>query len=612
MTTAVRQDIRNFAIIAHIDHGKTTLVDAMLGQAGVFRDNEVIPERVMDSNDQERERGITILAKNTAISYQGIKFNVLDTPGHADFGGEVERVLSLADAVVLLVDAAEGPLPQTRFVLKKAFERHLRPIVVINKIDRKDARAEEVLDEIYDLFIDLGADEDGLDFPVLYAIAREGIAKRDLNDNSKNLQPLFETIVARVPPPRDRREEPMAILIANTEYDDYVGQIAIGRIETGVINLNQPIQIIGADGKRTNAKVMRLYTFEGLKRKEVKEAVSGDIVAIAGLESAEIGDTIVGADTTAPLPRISVDPPTLRMTFMVNNSPFAGKEGKFVTSRQVRERLMKAGKQNVAIRINDGATPDQFEVNGRGELQLAVLVETMRREGYELQLSKPEVLTRVGPSGALEEPMEKVFVDVPDQHIGVVTEKLAGRKGQMLEMDNPGTGRVRLTFRIPSRGLIGFRSEFLTDTRGLGVLNALFDGWGPHLGGVARRPNGALVSDRIGKTTPYALFNLQPRGDLFVTSGTEVYEGMIVGEHNRDNDLLVNVCREKKLTNIRAAGKDENVILSPPRQMSLEKSIEFIDDDELVEVTPKTIRLRKKILGASFRPKRTVREDEDE
>ncbi len=612
MTTAVRKDIRNFAIIAHIDHGKTTLVDAMLGQAGVFRDNEVIPDRVMDSNDQERERGITILAKNTAITYQGIKFNVLDTPGHADFGGEVERVLSLADAVVLLVDAAEGPLPQTRFVLKKAFEKHLRPIVVINKIDRKDARAAEVLDEIYDLFIDLGADEDGLDFPVLYAIAREGIAKRDLNDPSKNLQPLFETIVARVPPPRDRAEDPLQILIANTEYDDYVGQVAIGRIEAGVISVNQPIQLLSASGTRVSSKVMRLYTFEGLKRKEVKSASSGDIIAIAGLDAAEIGDTLVGADTTPPLPRIAVDPPTLRMTFMVNNSPFAGKEGKYVTSRQVRERLQKAAKQNVAIRISDGATPDQFEVAGRGELQLAVLVETMRREGYELQLSKPEVLTRVNERGETEEPMERILVDIPEEYIGVVTEKLAGRKGQMLEMDNPGTGRVRLTFRIPSRGLIGFRSEFLTDTRGLGVLNALFDGWGPHQAGVARRPNGAMVSDRIGKTTPYALFNLLSRGEFFVRPGTEVYEGMIVGEHNRDNDLLINCCREKKLTNIRAAGKDENVILPPPRNLSLERSIEFIDEDELVEVTPKTIRIRKKILGASLRPKRTVREDEEE
>jgi GTP-binding protein len=600
-----REDLRNFAIIAHIDHGKTTLVDSMLGQAGVFRNNEAIPERVMDSNDQERERGITILAKNTAINYQGNKMNILDTPGHADFGGEVERVLSLADAVVLLVDAAEGPLPQTRFVLKKAFERHLSPIVVINKIDRKDARAAEVLDEIYDLFIDLGADEDALGFPVLYAIARDGIAKRALDEPSQNLKCLFDTIVEHVPQPFDRSEEPLQILIANTEYDDYVGQIAIGRVAAGSIALNQPIWVLGKDGKRTQGKVMRLYTFEGLKRKETDRVSSGDIIAIAGLEGADIGDSIVGDAETPALPRIAVDPPTLKMTFSVNNSPFAGKEGKFVTSRQIRERLNKAGKQNVALRIADGVT------SGRGELQLAVLVESMRREGYELQLSKPDVVTRKNDDGDLEEPMERVQVDVPEAYIGAVTEKLANRKGLMLEMDNPGHGRVRLVFRIPSRGLIGFRSEFLTDTRGLGVINSLFDGWAPYLGPIPKRPNGGMVSDRVGKTTPYALFNLEPRGVLFVGPQTEVYEGMIVGEHNRENDLDVNVCREKKLTNIRAAGKDENVILSPPRQLTLEKSIEFIDDDELVEVTPKTIRLRKKILASNLRPKRVSRDDDE-
>jgi GTP-binding protein len=610
MTQKIRNDVRNFAIIAHIDHGKTTLVDAMLGQAGVFRNNEVVPDRVLDSNDQERERGITILAKNTAITYGDVKLNILDTPGHADFGGEVERVLALADAAVLLVDAAEGPLPQTRFVLRKAFEAKLRPIVVINKIDRKDARPAEVLDEIYDLFIDLGADEDALDFPVLYAIAREGIAKRRLDDSSKNLVPLFETIIASVPPPPDRSEEPLAVLIANTEYDDYVGQVAIGRVVTGRIGSNQPLFVIGANGKRTTGKSMRLYLFEGLKRREVNEARSGDIIAIAGLET-DIGDTVSSDPETPALPRIAVDPPTLRMSFIVNNSPFAGKEGKYVTSRQVRERLMKAAKQNVALRITDGATPDVFEVAGRGELQLAVLIETMRREGYELQISKPEVVTRKGDHG-LEEPVERVTIDVPDEHIGTVTEKLASRRGIMLEMHNPGSGRVRLEFRIPSRGLIGFRSEFLTDTRGTGVMNTLFDGWAPWAGLVGRRATGAMVSDRIGKTTPYALFNLEPRGRLFVKPGTDVYEGMIVGEHNRENDLDVNVCREKKLTNIRAAGKDENVILSPPRQMSLEQSIEWIDEDELIEVTPKTIRLRKKILAGNMRPKRTLREDEEE
>ena len=611
--TQQRNDIRNFAIIAHIDHGKTTLVDAMLGQAGIFRTNEAVPDRVMDSNDQERERGITILAKNTAINYQGIKLNILDTPGHADFGGEVERVLSMADAVVLLVDAAEGPLPQTRFVLRKAFEKHLKPIVVINKIDRKDARPKEVLDEVYDLFIDLGADEDMLGFPVLYAIAREGIAKLALEDEGKNLGPLFETIVKHVPPPRDRTDEPLQILISNTEYDDYVGQVAIGRAVAGKVNQNQPVFVLGADGKATAARVMRLYTFDGLKRKEIASSNSGDIVAVAGVEGVEIGDTIVGDVTTPPVPRIVVDPPTLRMTFMVNNSPFAGKEGKYVTSRQIRERLTKAGKQNVALKISDGSTPDQFEVAGRGELQLAVLVETMRREGYELQLSRPDVVTRVAPSGnGLEEPMEHVTIDVPEEHIGIVTNKMSDRRGHMVTMHNPGSGRVRLEYRIPSRGLIGFRSEFLTDTRGTGVLNTLFDGWAPHLGPIPKRPNGGLVSDRMGRTTPYAIYNLQPRGIMFIGANTDVYEGMLVGVNNRDNDLDVNICREKKLTNIRAAGKDENIILSPPKVMSLEQSIEFIDEDELVEVTPKSIRLRKKILSGGQRPKRVVKEDDDE
>ncbi|MCC7387027.1 MAG: translational GTPase TypA [Deltaproteobacteria bacterium] len=607
----LRTDLRNFAIIAHIDHGKTTLVDAMLSQSGVFRTNEAIPERVMDSNDQERERGITILAKNTAVTYQGVKLNILDTPGHADFGGEVERVLSLADAAILLVDAAEGPLPQTRFVLRKAFESHLKPIVVINKIDRKDARPAEVLDEIYDLFIDLGADEDALGFPVLYTIARDGVAKARLEDSSTTLRPLFEAILAHVPPPPDRRDEPLQVLVANTEYDDYVGQIAIGRIVGGSIRAGQVVQIIGAEGRRSTGKVMRLYDFDGLKRREIPIAHSGDIVGVAGLELADIGDTIAADDITPPLPRISVDPPTLKMTFLVNNSPFAGKEGKYITSRQIRERLVKAAKQNVAIRIRDGATPDQFEVAGRGELQLAVLVETMRREGYELGLSKPEVVTRDSPNG-LEEPMEHISVDIPDEYIGVVTEKLSERRGQMLEMHNPGHGRVRLEYRIPSRGLIGLRSEFLTDTRGTGVLNTLFDGWAPYLGPIPRRSSGAIISDRVGKTTPYALFNLEPRGRLFVKANTEVYEGMIVGEHNRESDLEVNICREKKLTNIRAAGKDENVILTPPRQMSLEQVIEFIDEDELVEVTPKSLRLRKKILAGNMRPKRTVLPEEDE
>lgn len=607
-----REDLRNFAIIAHIDHGKTTLVDAMLGQAGIFRDNQVIPERVMDSDDQERERGITILAKNTAITYQGVKLNILDTPGHADFGGEVERVLTLADGVLLLVDAAEGPLPQTRFVLKKALEQNLKPIVVINKIDRKDARPEEVLDEVYDLFIDLSdGNEDILSFPVVYAIAREGIAKRSLTDSSPNLQPLFETILEHVPQPEDRKDEPLRILVANTEFDDYVGRIAIGRIVGGEVSQNQTLYILPENGEPKACKVMRLYCFEGLKRKEIERASSGDIIAIAGPEEVEIGDTLVADPLVSALPRIQVDPPTLRMNFIVNDSPFSGKEGKYVTSRQLRDRLKKAAKQNVSIRIRDGVTPDQFEVSGRGELQLSVLVENMRREGYELQLSKPEVVTQM-VDGELMEPMELLTIDVPEQFIGVVTEKMAPRQGRMLKMETIGSGRVRMEFRIPSRGLIGFRSQFLTDTRGTGVLNSIVEGWAPYAGPVARRATGGLVSDRLGTTTPYALFNLQPRGVLFIGPNTEVYEGMLVGEHARENDLDVNVCREKKLTNIRAAGKDENVILTPAKKMSLEQTIEFIDEDELIEVTPKSIRLRKKILRSALRPKRTATIEEED
>jgi GTP-binding protein len=609
--SARRADLRNFAIIAHIDHGKTTLVDSMLSQAGIFRENEARVDRVMDSNDQERERGITILAKNTAISYRGVKMNILDTPGHADFGGEVERVLTLADGVILLVDAAEGPLPQTRFVLSKALAGGLKPIVVLNKIDRPDARPKEVLDEVYDLFIDLGADEAVLDFPVIYAIGRQGIASRTAESLGTNLEPLFETILEAIPPPPDRREEPLQVLIANTEWDEYVGRIAIGRVAAGRIRKSQPMWVIGKDGTPKQARAMRLYAFEGLRRKEVDEVGAGDIMAIAGLDDADIGDTIVGAQDTPALPRIEVDPPTLRMMFMINNSPFAGKEGKFITSRQIRDRLGKAAKINVAIRVSDGETPDVFEVAGRGELQLAVLVEEMRREGYELQLSKPEVVTKE-IDGQLSEPMEQVAIDVPDGYIGIVTEKLSGRKGAMLKMDHLGSGRVRLLYRIPSRGLIGFRSEFLTDTRGTGLMNSLFDGWAPYAGQVARRPNGAMVSDRQGATTPYAIFGLQPRGKMFIGPGTEVYEGMIVGEHARENDLDVNICREKKLTNIRAAGKDENVIISTPRRITLEYAIEWIDEDELVEVTPVAIRLRKKQLKASFRPKRTQREDEEE
>ena len=605
-----RENIRNFAIVAHIDHGKTTLVDAMLGQSGIYRENEARVERVMDSNDQERERGITILAKNTAVTYKGVKLNILDTPGHADFGGEVERVLKLADGILLLVDAAEGPLPQTRFVLSKAFEAGLKPIVVINKIDRSDARPKEVLDEVYDLFIDLGGDDAALDFPVIYAIGRQGVAFKNLGDESRDLRPLFDAILEHLPGPKAELNEPLQVLIANTEYDDYVGRVAIGRVVAGAIKRNQPLFLKGKTGSKS-FKAQRLYTFEGLKRKEVEEVQAGDIMAVAGIDEVEIGDTFTADADTPALPRIEVDPPTLRMTFLVNNSPFAGKEGKYVTSRQIRDRLIKAAKANVAIRVKDGETPEQFEVAGRGELQLAVLVETMRREGYEVQLSKPEVVVK-DIDGKPHEPMELATVDIPEDYIGVVTQKLSDRRGAMLDMHNPGSGRVRIKFRIPSRGLIGFRSEFLTDTRGTGLLNTLFDGWAPFVGLVARRPNGAMVSDRVGKTTPYAIYNLQPRGKLFIPPGTEVYEGMIIGEHSRENDLDVNCCREKKLTNIRAAGKDENIIISTPRKITLEGAIEYIDEDELIEVTPTSIRLRKKQLKASFRPKRSQREEEED
>ncbi len=599
-----REDIRNFAIVAHIDHGKTTLVDAMLGQAGIFRSNEARVERVLDSNDQERERGITILAKNTAVTFQDTKLNILDTPGHADFGGEVERVLKLADGVLLLVDAAEGPLPQTRFVLSKALAAHLPVVVVVNKIDRQDARPQEVLDEIYDLFIDLEADEDVLDFPVVYAIGRDGVAKSSLDDDSTDLRPLFETVLAELPAPEDRREEPLQVLIANTEYDDYLGRVAIGRVVAGSVKRNSQVYLHQDGGKVLPFRTTKLFTFRGLGRVEADEVSAGDILALAGVDEVQIGDTIVADPEVPSLERIRVDPPTLRMIFSVNTSPMAGRSGKYVTSRQIRERLLRAAEQNVAIRVTDTELPDQFEVSGRGELQLAVLAETLRREGFELGLSKPQVVSRE-VDGELQEPMERAIIDIPDEHMGIVTEKMSGRKGSMLDMRNHG-GRVRLEYRIPSRGLIGYRSQFLTDTRGTGILNTIFDGWAAHQGQVARRPTGALVSDRAGTATPYAIFNLQPRGKMLIRPGTEVYEGMIVGEHARENDLDVNVCREKKLTNIRAAGKDEAVIVTAIKDMSLEEAIEFIDEDELVEVTPGAIRLRKRELRSAFRPKRTV------
>jgi GTP-binding protein len=603
-----RKDIRNIAIIAHVDHGKTTLVDAMLRQSGTFRENEQVRERVMDSMDLERERGITIMAKNTAVRYHNVKINIVDTPGHADFGGEVERVLKMVDGVMLLVDAAEGCLPQTRFVLRKALEARLPAIAVVNKIDRSDARPAEVVDEIYELFLDLDATDEQIEFPILYAVSREGIAKRKLEDKAENLQPLFEQIVESIPAPRELRADSLQLLVANLDYNDYVGRLAIGRIFSGEIKIGDQIAVVKPDRSIQKTRVSQLYVFEGLKREPVDQAGCGEIVALAGIENINIGDTITSVDNPQPLPSIAVDEPTIAMIFGVNNSPFAGREGKYVTSRQLKERLDKEILGNVAIRVEDTESPDQFKVSGRGELQLAILIEMMRREGYELQVSKPEAITRKVDGKTLE-PIEAVVVDCPDEFIGVVTEALGRRKGQMTRMVNHGTGRVRLEFEAPSRGLIGFRNEFLTETKGTGLLNTMFLRWGEWLGPMRGRATGSLVADRVGETTTYALFNLQERGTLFVRPGTRVYEGMIMGENARPVDLDVNAIKEKKLTNMRAASADEAMRLVPPKELSLEQALEFISDDELVEVTPQTIRLRKRVLPANLRPKRKESSD---
>ncbi|HET6514293.1 MAG TPA: translational GTPase TypA [Thermodesulfovibrionales bacterium] len=600
-----REDLRNIAIIAHVDHGKTTLVDGMLRQGGIFRSNEKVQERVMDNIDLERERGITIMAKNTAIQYNGIKINIVDTPGHADFGGEVERTLKMVDGVLLLVDASEGPLPQTRFVLKKALELRLPPILVINKIDRSDARIQEVLNEVYDLFIDLDATEEQLEFPVLYTNAKKGFAKLRMEDDSDDLQPLFEMIVKTIPPPGSDSEGPLQLLVTNIDYDDYVGRLAIGRIFSGTVRVGDYVAMAKSDSGITRTKVTSLYTFQGLERVDTKEASTGDIIALSGIEGITIGDTITDVETPRPLPRIKVDEPTISMVFLVNTSPFAGREGRYVTSRNLRERLEKELLYNVAIKVDFSGT-DSFAVMGRGELQLAILIEMMRREGYELAVSMPEIITREA-NGVIQEPMEVLVIDVPEEYVGVVTQQVGMRRGKMQKMQNNGYGRVRLEFRIPSRGLIGFRSQFLTDTRGTGLLNHIFDGYEAWQGMITKRETGALVADRPGKSTIYALFHLQPRGTLFIRENTQVYEGMIIGENSRDNDLDVNVIKEKKLTNIRAANADEALQLIPPHIMSLEQAIEFIKEDELVEVTPQSIRLRKKVLEANKRPK--VRRD---
>ncbi|HEX3472439.1 MAG TPA: translational GTPase TypA [Silvibacterium sp.] len=593
--------IRNIAIIAHVDHGKTTLVDAMLRQSGTFRANEAVAERVMDSNELERERGITILAKNTAIFYHDTKINIVDTPGHADFGGEVERALKMVDGVMLLVDASEGPLPQTRYVLSKALEASLPVILTINKIDRPDARPQEVLNEVYDLFIDLDANEDQLEFPVLYTNGKLGTATLDIASPGTDLQPLFEQIVQTIPAASGDASAPLQIQVTNLDYSDYLGRLGIARVFNGTLHTGDEVYIAKNDGSLEKTRITKLFSFAGLKRTDIEATELGDIVAVAGVTGITIGETITSIENPSPMPPIIIDEPTIAIQFSVNNSPMAGREGKYVTSRNLRERLDKELLTNVSIRVEETGSPDSFKVLGRGELQLAILIEMMRRENFELMVGRPEIVTR-NIDGQLMEPVEHLTVDIPDNFVGTVIERLGPRKGEMVKMH--GHGRVRLEFRVPSRGLIGLRSELLTETRGTIVMNSLFDGYMPYQGEIPQRPTGALIADRSGTTTAYALEGLEDRGILFAPPGVEVYEGMIIGEHSRDNDLDVNVVREKKLTNMRASSADEAIRLTPPRALNLEQAIEFIAEDELVEVTPKSLRLRKKILQANRRPRR--------
>ncbi|MCE5210576.1 MAG: translational GTPase TypA [Deltaproteobacteria bacterium] len=603
-----KNHLRNIAIISHVDHGKTTLLNAMLKQTGIFHANRVVEDRVMDSMDLEKERGITIMAKNTAVNYNGVKINIVDTPGHADFGGEVERSLNMVDGAILLVDASEGPLPQTRFVLKKALGLRLPIILVINKIDRSDARIEEVISETYDLFIDLGAEENQIEFPILYTIAKTGVSHKKLGDDSNDLNPLLQTIIEYMPPPRGNDEDIPQFLVTNLDYDPYVGQIAVGRLQSGKLEMNNNYSLCARDKIIPGVKFTALYTFYGLTKKQVDSVESGDIIALAGVENVTIGDTISSLTDPQPLPRLLVDEPTVSMMFYVNDSPFAGKEGKYLTSRHLLERLEKEALRNVAIKIKKMERTDVFEVCGRGELQMAVLIETMRREGYELMVSRPRVITKE-VKGKTHEPVERLFLDIPEEFVGKITEKLSIRKGRMESLVNKGSGRVSMEFLIPSRGLIGFRSQFLTDTKGGGVMNSLLEDYAPWSGPIPQRLTGVLVADRSGRVTPYASYAMEDRGEMIVEIGTEVYEGMIVGERNRSTDLNVNIIKEKKLTNMRASTSDATIILRPPRVLSLDQAIEFIAEDELVEVTPKSVRLRKMELAAIRRPMKSRKEE---
>ena len=598
-----RKDIRNVAIIAHVDHGKTTLVDQMLRQSGIFRENEQVDDRVMDSNDLERERGITILSKNTGIHYEGYKINIVDTPGHADFGGEVERILQMVDGVLLLVDSFEGCMPQTRFVLKKALGLGKKPIVVINKIDRDGARPEEVIDEVLDLFIELDAEEDQLEFPVVYASGRDGTAGLDYNNLSTDIRPLLDTIIKEIPAPEGDVEKPLQILISNVEYDDYVGRIGVGRVERGSVNVGQSITLIHQDGTKTNAKIGRLYTFEGLRRAEAQTASVGDLVAISGIEGINIGETICDVTCPEPLPFVKIDEPTISMNFIVNDSPFAGKEGKYVTSRNLRDRLMKEIETNISLRVEETDSSDTFKVSGRGELHLSILIETMRRQNYEFQISRPKVIFSRDEEGNLLEPMELLMVETPESYVGTVMEKLGNRKAELINMTTRDGGMTHIEFKIPSRCLMGYRSQFASDTNGNGIMNHVFDGYEPYKGDLETRQSGSIIVFETGESTAYGLFNTQDRGRLFIGAGVDVYEGMIVGESPRSEDITCNVCKKKHLTNTRASGSDDALRLTPPVNLSLEQCMEFLKDDELLEVTPTSLRLRKTILNKEQRLK---------